>query len=136
MEGGIIQATEVSKEIVSEKPKQEKGIVSYLINAIRETVAILFWLYVLVKLFAFDVDVFLMNKLLPEFVWLLNLKFFILIGIIALIWLMTKNKHIISWSFYVFFYLAIVLFWKIPFYLQTKKLDSCFCFYKLNHFFL
>ena len=121
MEGGIIQATEVSKEIVSEKPKQEKGIVSYLINAIRETVAILFWLYVLVKLFAFDVDVFLMNKLLPEFVWLLNLKFFILIGIIALIWLMTKNKHIISWSFYVFFYLAIVLFWKIPFLSSNKK---------------
>lgn len=121
MEGGIIQATEVSKEIVSEKPKQEKGIVSYLINAIRETVAILFWLYVLVKLFAFDVDVFLMNKLLPEFVWLLNLKFFILIGIIALIWLMTKNKHIISWSFYVFFYLAIVLFWKIPFFIFKQK---------------
>ncbi|HAG49715.1 MAG: hypothetical protein A2X87_00255 [Deltaproteobacteria bacterium GWC2_42_51] len=121
MEGEMIQATEVSKEVVPEKPKQEKGPVSYLINAIRETIAILFWVYVLVKLFAFDIDVFLMNKLLPEFVWLLNLKFFILIGIIASIWLVTKNKHILSWSLHVFFYPAIVLLWKIPFFIFKQK---------------
>lgn len=121
MEGEIIQTTEVGKGVVPEKPKQVKGPVGHLINAVRETIAILFWVYVLVKLFAFDIDVFLVNKLLPEFVLLLNLKFFILIGIIASIWLVTKNKHILSWSLYVFFYPAIVLLWKLPFFIFKQK---------------
>lgn len=100
-----------------EQPKQEKSPVSYFINAIRETLAILFWTYILIKLFVFDIDVFLMSKFLPEYVWLLNLKFFILIGGIALIWLVTKNKYILSWSLYVFFYPAIIFFWKIPYFI-------------------
>lgn len=100
-----------------EQPKQEKGLFSYFINAIRETLAILFWTYILIKLFVFDIDVFLMNKFLPEHIWLLNLKFFILTGGIALIWLVTKNKYILSWSLYVFFYPAIIFFWKIPYFI-------------------
>ncbi len=103
-------------ETLHEQPKQEKGPFSYFINAIRETLAILFWTYILIKLFVFDIDVFLMSKFLPEYVWLLNLKFFILIGGIALIWLVTKNKYILSWSLYVFFYPAIIFFWKIPYF--------------------
>lgn len=104
-----------------EQPKQEKWPVSCFINAIRETLAILFWTYILIKLFAFDIDVFLMRKFLPAYVWLLNLKFFILLGGIALIWIVTKNKYILSWSFYLFFYPAIIFLWKIPFFVFKQK---------------
>ena len=121
MQKEIIQITKASKEIGSQKPKQEKGPVNYFVNAVRETLAVLFWAYVLIKLFVFDIDIFLMNRFLPRYVWLLNLKFFILIGGIALIWLVTKNKYILAWSLYVFFYPAIILLWKIPFFIFKQR---------------
>lgn len=121
MQKEIIQITEASKEIGSQKPKQEKGPVNYFVNAVRETLAVLFWAYVLIKLFVFDIDIFLMNRFLPRYVWLLNLKFFILIGGIALIWLVTKNKYILAWSLYVFFYPVIILLWKIPFFIFKQR---------------
>jgi hypothetical protein len=121
MEEKTIQIIETSKEIAPQKTKQEKGPVSYFLKVVRETLAILFWMYVLIKLFAFDIDIYLINKFLPEYAWLLNFKFFILIGVIALIWLVTKNKYILSWSLYVFFYPPIILFWKIPFFIFKQR---------------
>lgn len=121
METEIIQVTETSKEIVPQKPKQDKGPVGDLIKIVKEVLAILFWIYVLVKLFAFDIDIFLISKFLPEYAWVLNLKFFVLIGGLALVWLVTKNKYILSWSLYVFFYPAIIFLWKIPFFIFKQK---------------
>ncbi len=117
----IIQITEIKKEIVPQQPKKEKGVVSRVFAVIKEIIAILFWFYVLAKIFVFDIDVFLVNKYLLDYVWLLNFKFFILIGAIAIIWLITKNKYILSWSLYIFFYPVIVLFWKIPFFVFKQK---------------
>lgn len=117
----MLKETNSLVKTLHEQPKQEKSPVSYFINAIRETLAILFWTYILIKLFAFDIDVFLMSKFLPEYLWLLNLKFFILIGGIALIWLVTKNKYILSWSLYIFFYPTIIFLWKIPFFIFKQR---------------
>ena len=39
----------------------------YLLKAVREVIAISFWVYVLLKLFVFDLDVFLTAKFLPEY---------------------------------------------------------------------
>ena len=107
--------------MLHKKLNRRRGLFSYFLKAVRETLAILFWMYVLIKLFAFDIDIFLMNRFLPGYAWLLNLKFFILIGGIALIWLVTKNKYILSWSLYVFFYPPIILFWKIPFFIFKQR---------------
>lgn len=117
----IIQITETKKEIVPQQPKKEKTVVGNFFTFLKEIVASLFWIYVLLKLFVFDIDVFLVGKYLPSHVWLLNFKFFILIGTIAIIWLVTKNKHILSWSLYIFFYPVIVFFWKIPFFVFKQK---------------
>ncbi len=117
----IVKAAEAKKEITTQKPKKEKGLLDRFLAIIRESIASLFWIYVFVKLFVFDVDVFLVNKILPNYTWLLNFKFFILIGIIAVVWLITKNKYILSWSLYIVFFPAIVLFWKIPFFIFKQK---------------
>jgi hypothetical protein len=131
MEEEIIKVTEVSKEIVPQKPKQKKRVVGRFLAIIREIVAILFWTYVLIKLFVFDIDIFLINKLFHNYAWLLNFKFFILIGTIAVIWLVTKNKHILLWSLYIFFYPAIIFFWRIPFFV-FKQNSWVFAFVAIN----
>lgn len=121
MQKEIIQIPESSKEISSQKPKQKKGPVNYFVNAVRETLAVLFWGYVSIKLFVFDIDIFLINRFLPSYAWLLNLKFFIVIGVLALIWLCIKNKHILAWSLYVLFYPGIILLWKIPYFIFKQQ---------------
>jgi hypothetical protein len=121
MESEIIEITETKKEIVSQQPKKERGTVSKFFSLLREVIAASFWIYVLLKLFIFDIDVYLVNKYLPDYAWLLNFKFFILIGTIAIIWLVTKNKHILSWSLYILFYPVILLLWKIPFFVFKQK---------------
>ena len=42
-----------------------------------DLVAALFWFYAIVKIFLFDVDVYLASLGASEFVWLLNYKFLI-----------------------------------------------------------
>lgn len=48
-----------------------------------DLVAILFWLYAIVKLFVIDVDVYLVSLANSDFVWLLNYKFLILVGLVS-----------------------------------------------------
>lgn len=121
MKGAIEKIKETGKEISSQQPKRKKGVVNRLAKTIKEIIAVLFWLYVLVKLFIFDIDILLVGKFLPEYKWLLNLKFFIWIGVVAILWLITRNKDLLSWSLYIFFYPAIVLFWKIPFFVFKQR---------------
>ena len=121
MEEAIEQVKETCKEIAPQQPKHEKRTVSYLVKIVREIIAAVFWLYVLVKLFIFDIDIVLVNKFLPGYAWFLSFKFFIFIGVITIIWLITKNKYMLSWSLYALFYPLIVLFWKIPFFVFKQR---------------
>jgi len=109
------------KKDISQQRKPKRGYFLHFTKIIREIIAVVFWLYLLLKVFIFDIDVFLMVRFLPEYTWLLTLKFFILIGAIAIVWLITRNKVILSWAFYVFFYPAVILFWKIPFFIFKKQ---------------
>lgn len=117
----ITQITEVKMEVAPPQPKKEKGVIDHALAVVREIVAISFWVYVLSKLFIFDIDLFLFEKYLPNYTWLLDFKFFILIGTLAVIWLITKNKHILLWTLYILCYPAIVLLWKMPFFVFKQK---------------
>jgi hypothetical protein len=90
-------------------------------KAAREILAIAFWVYVIVKLFVFDLDVYLATEFLPHYAWLLDLKFFILIGIMALVLIFTKNKGLVLWSAYTVFYPAILIFWRVPVFLYNQE---------------
>lgn len=113
------------------KSKKEKTAVGKFFIFLREVIASLFWVYVLSKLFIFDIDIWLVNKYLPSYSWLINFKFFILISAVVIIWLITKNKYILSWTLYIFFYPAIILFWKIPFFV-FKQRSWIFAFALIN----
>lgn len=121
MENEIIQAEEIKKDVVPQQPKKEKGVIGKFFVVLREIIAASFWMYVILKLFIFDIDIWLINKYLPDYSWLINFKFFILIGAVAIVWLITKNKQILSWTLYIVFYPAVVLFWKIPFFVFRQK---------------
>lgn len=120
MEEENAQITEVTKSIAA-RIKKEKTVVDHALTTAREVVAILFWFYVFLKLFVFDIDIFLVQEFAPNYAWLLDFKFFIFVGAIATIWLVTKSRHIILWTLYIFFYPAIVILWKFPYFVFRQK---------------
>ena len=88
----------------------------------RESLAILFWVYLVVKVFVYDLDIYIVNNLLPNYKWLLNYKFFIIIGLFAVFIVFMDRRKAFIWCFYIIFYPAIILFWKVP-YLVYKHIS-------------
>ena len=113
---------EINEDLkANQQSKKKSKIVSAFIFLIREVLAILVWGYAITKLFIFDIDNFLLERFMPNYAWLLNYKFFIIIVIASIIWLITKNAQIILWSLFVVFYPAIILLWRIPALILKKK---------------
>ncbi len=89
---------------------------------LRESLALIFWIYVILKLFIFDFDVYLIENYLPDYSWIINYKFFFIIGGLAIIWLFTKNKTIYLWLLYIIFYpllKVLLILYKIIFIYQN-----------------
>ncbi len=99
-----------TQQSIPQKGKTQK----FLSSAFREILAIFIWGYVVTKLFVFDIDIFLLETFSPKYIWIVQYKFFILLGIAAIIWLTTKNIQIILWSLFILFYPLIIFIWKIP----------------------
>ena len=118
-----IENKEVSVEKIETPIKEEskKGVLFFILKTIKEIIALVFWLYVVSKIFIFDIDIFLIKNFLPDYYWLISYKFLIIISLVAIFWLFTKNKNIIFWSLYIIFYPFIVFFWKLPFFIFKQK---------------
>ncbi len=56
-----------------------------------DLIAILFWSYALIKIFVFDVDVYLISVANPELVWVVNYKLLIFLGSITVAMLVTRS---------------------------------------------
>ncbi len=82
--------------------------------AIRKVVAASFWIYAICKLFIFDIDVFLVNKISPHYMWVVEYKFLILLAAVSTALLVTKNKYLLGWSLYILFYPFILTCWTLP----------------------
>jgi hypothetical protein len=60
-----------------------------------EFVSIVFWIYVICKLFIFDIDIYLVSRIEPQLAWVIDYKFFILTGLILASVLLFDKKYII-----------------------------------------
>jgi hypothetical protein len=103
----------------SEKDNQPKRT-NRIPGIFREIVAIFFWLYLISKVFIFDFDIYLAEKIFPEYGWIIQYRFFILLFVLAVIFLLTKNRNIVVWSLYILLYPFVVLVWKIPFFIFNQ----------------
>jgi hypothetical protein len=94
-------------------------------------VAALFWLYAIIKVFVFDVDVYLVSFISADFVWLLNYKLLILLALILVAMLVTRSLVLGGAVLYVAFYPFVILFWKLPKFVW-KQQSWLFAFAILN----
>lgn len=103
------------------KTPAKNSLAQHFIQGIREILSIAFWFYVIMKVFVFDLDLYVVTNYFPEATWLIDYKFFILMGVLAVVWAVTKSKNILLWSAHILFYPLIVIFWKIPYFIFAQK---------------
>jgi hypothetical protein len=112
MQQPVIQNQHTSIEI--EPDPSSKGLLAKPAAYCLETIAISFWIYVITKLFVYDIDMLLVNTYFPNAAWIINYKFFILLGLTIIILLIFRTKSLLLYGFYVLGYPFILLFWTIP----------------------
>lgn len=80
-----------------------------------------FWLYAVIKLFVFDFDLYLVNTYAPNLLWILQLRFIVLVGIAGLAFLFLKKGTALAAILYISAFPLIVIFWKIPVLIFRQK---------------
>lgn len=101
-------------EIVIDVPPQKLPILQRTKCWCIESVAVIFWLYVAIKLFVFDIDRAVVATIAPTYVRLLDFKFVLLIALLAFSLIFIKRTSITKFVAFVLFYPFIVLFWRLP----------------------
>ncbi|WP_035399421.1 hypothetical protein [Exiguobacterium sp. OS-77] len=91
-----------------------------LINKLIKCTAIMIWIYVIIKLFFFDIDVYIIKKFAPEKINYINYKFLFIISLVALLFIFKKNKAFIILLYIAFFPLILVT-WEIPYFIFKQK---------------
>lgn len=84
------------------------------LSRIREPLALVVWIYAIIKVFVFDIDLYLIGRVAPDSMWLLNLRLLVIAGALALAWLLLGHRIFFIGVAYVVAYPLIVLFWKLP----------------------
>jgi acetolactate synthase regulatory subunit len=75
---------------------------------VRELLAIAIWSYAVVKVWVYDLDILLVKKLAPNLIWVIEYKFFIIVGLTAAALLIVRNATAVGWAAYIFFYPFVV----------------------------
>jgi hypothetical protein len=103
----------MTSEKATSKDKK-KSLISRAMAVFRNLLAFLFWIFIVFKLFIFDLDTFLIQNYFPQNGWLIQYKFFILIGLTTLVWILSKGHKFIEMFLFIIFYPFILFFWQIP----------------------
>ncbi len=90
-------------------------------SQIATALGVVFWFYVITKLFVIDLDVLAVSALGPSFEWILWFK-----SVLFLILLVVSGLFLWGWFtlftvMYVLFFPLILVFWKIPSYIYKKR---------------
>jgi hypothetical protein len=105
-------------ETPSKDPKPDKEASARQLRRhlrILDVMGVVFWLYVLLKLFVFDVDRELVEAVFPNSDGLTNYRILFFLAVLVLVVVLTKRKWIaILYIGYVLFYPLVVLLWKLP----------------------
>lgn len=81
---------------------------------IKEVLALIIWIYLFIKIFIFEIDIYIIQKYFPSFSWLFKYKFFIFIALLAILWMILRNKRFFGFILFTIVYPFFLLFWRIP----------------------
>lgn len=99
---------------MSEEEKAKKRRKRKLYFRTFDLIAFLVWAALFVKVFIADIDRVVVSAVAPGLLWLLDFRFFIALGVLALILILAKVKRLGWGLLYITCFPLIVVLWKIP----------------------
>lgn len=84
---------------------------------LREAIAITVWVFVLIKLVVFDIDIYLVERFVPAYRWVIDIKLAILMVSISAIWFILGQDKFVSFVGYIVLYPFVLIILKLPKYL-------------------
>jgi len=115
----------------TENKSIKKNVFATIRMTIREILALMFWIYLVISILFFDIDNYLAQTVFSNCTWVIRYKFLVIISLVCIFWLFAKSSRVASWFFYILFYPFILLFWKIPS-LAIKRKSWNFAFAIIN----
>ncbi len=86
-----------------------------------DSLGTLFWIYVILKVFVFDVDREAVSALAPGQQWLVDYRLLFFLGIAALVVVLVKPGRALLGGLYVLLFPLVVVTWKVPKLLYKSK---------------
>jgi hypothetical protein len=86
-----------------------------VLKTVRRLSAIAVWLYLVTKIFIFDIDTYLVQKYAPSLTWVLDYKFFFYIGLLGIVAALFRKWQVIIFIGYVMFYPILLILWILPY---------------------
>jgi hypothetical protein len=74
-----------------------------------DILAPLLWCYAIIKVFVFDVDIYIVGKLGPQFTWLIKYKLLFFLGLLVLILIRRKKSAVVISFLYITFYPLVAI---------------------------
>jgi hypothetical protein len=87
---------------------------SLLEKRLAEITSILVWLYLLIKIFIYDIDNYFLKTYLPKFSWVLEYKFFIFLVLLVFLLFMLRTKKFFKLIAFILGYPLFLVFWRLP----------------------
>lgn len=106
-----VSQSAIPNRVITVNDRSIKGIFSSILT---DLIATTIWIYVLLKMLVFDVDLYVVSKYFPALHWLVDLKSIIFLSFISIIGLFLWRWDTLFVIAYIVFFPLIVLFWKIP----------------------
>lgn len=104
-----------------QEPSATKQPVSKYYWIFLDVCSALIWAYSIVKLFVFDVDVYILQTYIPALLWIAQFRFILLPLILGMLWLSLGPKSLFGIMIYVVFFPFVLTFWKIPRLIYRQK---------------
>ena len=110
----------MSHDTITKEDKQtprqraQKAIhLSALTRVIREIVAVVLWLAILIQLFVIDISGYV-STYLPAGEFVIRFRFLILLAVIAISWPVLRNRRFVLIIGFIIGYPLVLFFWRIP----------------------
>jgi hypothetical protein len=88
---------------------------------ILDLVGAVFWIYALIKVFWFDIDIAVIEAVDPGLSWLVEYRLLIFLGLLLIALVLTRSITLLWASAYVAVFPFIILFWKIPYAIFRRR---------------
>lgn len=101
--------------------REGEGLVNTCLNTLSHIAALVVWSYAIIKLFVYDVDNFIVTNYAPDFSWVIEFKFVIIIACISISLILFKKQRTLNFLLFLLFYPILIVFWHLPRYIWKSN---------------